>query len=63
MIQAVENYLALRRAAGFELVNADYLLHSFARFAAERRETHVRVATAMEWAPVRPGWSRNETSG
>ena len=39
MIQAVESYLSMRRAAGFELKNADYLLHSFARFAAERGET------------------------
>jgi integrase/recombinase XerD len=50
MIQAVETYLAMRRAAGFELLNADYLLHSFARFAAERHETNVRIATAIEWA-------------
>jgi integrase/recombinase XerD len=50
MIQAVETYLAMRRAVGFELLNAGYLLRSFARFAAVRRETNVRIVTAIEWA-------------
>ena len=50
MMQAVENYLAVRRAAGFELKNADYLLRSFARFAAERGERHMRAATVIDWA-------------
>ena len=50
MIRAVETYLAMRRAMGFELLNAGYLLRSFARFAADRRETNVCIATAIEWA-------------
>jgi integrase/recombinase XerD len=50
MIQAVESYLAVRHAAGFDLANADYLLRSFARFAAERNETHVRTTKAIDWA-------------
>ena len=50
MIPAVENYLAVRRATGFELKNADYLLRSFARWAAERSETHIRATTAVAWA-------------
>ena len=50
MIVAVESYLAARHAAGFDLANADYLLRSFARFAAERNETIVRATTAIEWA-------------
>lgn len=50
MIKAVENYLAMRHAAGFDLTNADYLLRSFARFAAERNETNVRATTAIDWA-------------
>lgn len=50
MIDAVENYLALRHAAGFELENAEYLLHSFVRFAVGRGETHVRVSTAIDWS-------------
>ena len=50
MIRAIETYLAMRRAVGFELLNAGYLLRSFARFAADRRETNVCIATAIEWA-------------
>jgi integrase len=50
MIHAVETYLTMRRAVGFELSNADYLLRSFARFAAERGETVVRAVTAIDWA-------------
>jgi integrase len=50
MIHAVETYLTMRRAVGFELLNADYLLRSFARFAAASCETNVRIATAIEWA-------------
>ena len=34
MKDAVAAYLSLRHAAGFEMVNAEYLLGSFARFAA-----------------------------
>lgn len=50
MIQAVEGYLAVRHATGFELANADYLLRSFARFAAARNETNVHAMTAIDWA-------------
>jgi len=50
MIRAVANYLAARRAAGFELKSQCYLLQSFARFAAARGETHIRTATAIDWA-------------
>ncbi len=50
MMQAVERYLAVRHTAGFDLTNAEYLLRSFARVAAERRETTVRAATAIDWA-------------
>ena len=50
MKDAVAAYLVLRRTAGFEMANAEYLLHSFARFAARRSETHVRTQTAIDWA-------------
>ena len=50
MKDTVADWLALRRAAGFEMANAEYLLGSFARFAAERKETHVRTQTAIDWA-------------
>lgn len=54
MRHAVDRYLAMRHAAGFDLVNAEYLLRSFARAAAERGETYVRAATAIEWASRGP---------
>ena len=49
MIHAIETYLTMRRAVGFELSNADYLLRSFASFAGERGEIRVRAATAIDW--------------
>jgi integrase/recombinase XerD len=50
MIAAVESYIALRRATGFVLSNAEYLLRSFATFAAGRQEQHIRTATVIDWA-------------
>jgi len=50
MMAAVESYLAVRRAAGFALSNTEYLLRSFAGFALELEQPHVRTATAIAWA-------------
>src|SRR6202051_5073603 len=50
MITAVESYLAVRRAAGFTLSNTEYLLRSFAAFATDKKQTHIRTATAIDWA-------------
>ena len=50
MMPAVESYLAVRRAAGFDLLNAGYLLRSFARFASQRGEMHIRTHSAIDWA-------------
>jgi len=50
MMASVETYLAVRRAVGFTLSNTEYLLRSFAEFAADRKETHIRTATAIDWA-------------
>jgi integrase/recombinase XerD len=50
MIAAVESYLAVRRVAGFTLSNTEYLLRSFAGFATELKQPHVRTATVIEWA-------------
>ena len=61
MRDAVAAYLGLRRAAGFKMANAAYLLDSFARFAAERDETHVHTQTAIDWAVQGPSAAqRNE---
>jgi integrase/recombinase XerD len=50
MIQAIETYLAMRRTAGFTLSNAEYLLRSFASFATNQKQTHIRTATVIQWA-------------
>jgi integrase/recombinase XerD len=50
MMPTVESYLAARRAAGFKLLNSDYLLRSFACFAAKRGEMYIRAQTAIDWA-------------
>jgi integrase/recombinase XerD len=49
MLKAIEAYLDLRRATGFAMSNAEYLLKSFAAFAAERGQTHVHAQTAIDW--------------
>jgi hypothetical protein len=53
MLNAIETYLALRRATGFAMSNAEYLLKSFAAFAAERGQTHVVSQTAIDWGRSR----------
>jgi site-specific recombinase XerD len=50
MKDAAAAYLTLRRAAGFEMANAEYLLGSFVRFPAERNEIHIHRQTAIDWA-------------
>lgn len=50
MKDAVAAYLALRRTAGFEMANAEYLLDSFAHFAVERNESHIHRQAAIDWA-------------
>ncbi len=50
MIETAKTYLSVRRSAGFALSNVGYLLHSFATFAADRGEAHIRTATAIDWA-------------
>ena len=47
MLNAIETYLTLRRATGFAMQNEEYLLKSFAAFAAERGQTHVHTQTAI----------------
>ncbi|MCJ7545287.1 MAG: tyrosine-type recombinase/integrase [Deltaproteobacteria bacterium] len=50
LTQAVESYLAIRRAVGFELRTEGHLLHSFALFAEARGEQLVCPKTAIDWA-------------
>jgi integrase/recombinase XerD len=63
LIQAVEIYLAVRRAADFKLTAVERYLRSFAQFATAQGDTHVVTQTAIAWAaqgasePVRSKYS------
>jgi len=46
----VERYVAFRQALGFRLREVSMNLPAFARFAADRGETHIRASTAVAWA-------------
>ena len=50
LIDDVERYIALRRSLGFKLRKPSRHLQSFACFAAEKGDTHIRAATAVAWA-------------
>jgi len=60
MRAAVDRYLAMRHAAGFDLVNTEYLLRSFARVATARGEAYVRAATAIDWASRGPSVTQRD---
>ena len=50
LTQAVQSYLAVRRACGFKLKSEGNLLQSFAGFSDARSKHHVCSETAIEWA-------------
>lgn len=50
LMEAVNSYLSIRRAAGYDLRSVERTLHSFARFASDRGEAHIRAESAVEWA-------------
>lgn len=50
MRDALDRYLALRRAAGFELEGPERMLGHFVRFATRRGDRHVKQQTAHAWA-------------
>jgi integrase/recombinase XerD len=50
----VERYLSLRQSLGFKLSTPSRHLRAFARFAVQRGETHIRNATAVDWAMEAP---------
>jgi len=58
--QTIDEYLKIRRTAGFELKVDEGLLRNYAHFAAERSETHVRRQTAMDWAAQAPSPDQRE---
>jgi integrase/recombinase XerD len=50
LAEAVESYVALRRAAGFAFKSEGSHLKSFAVFSEAKGESYVRVPIAIEWA-------------
>ena len=60
MLKAIEAYLALRRATGYAMLNAEYLLKSFAAFATEHGQTHVHTQTAIDWAARGPSVAQRD---
>jgi site-specific recombinase XerD len=54
LTQAVESYLAVRRAAGFALRCQGSYLKSFAAFSGARKQHYVSTDIAIEWAGLAP---------
>ena len=52
--RAIDSYLAIRRATGFQMKVQGGLLRHFARYAADRSQTHVCRQTAIDWAAQAP---------
>jgi integrase/recombinase XerD len=50
----VERYISLRQTLGFQLRALSGSLRAFARFAANKNDTHVRASTAVGWATDAP---------
>lgn len=58
LIEAVESYLAVRRAAGFNLRSEGSLLQNFARFSDAKGCHYVSSQAAIEWAGLASSISR-----
>jgi integrase len=50
LIDIVNNYLSVRRDAGFKLDEVEKYLSGYANFAMARGDTHIVAKTAIEWA-------------
>ena len=60
MMKKVDEYLVLRRAAGYALEVPEYHLRNFARFASQRKETLIRAPTVVQWASQAPSLNQRE---
>lgn len=58
LAQAVQSYLAVRRATGFDLKSQGSTLKSFATFSDAKGKHHVCSETAIEWAGSAPSLLR-----
>lgn len=64
LTQAVDTYLATRRAAGFALKCEGSLLKSFATFSETKGHQHISADVAMAWASLAPSvWQRARRLG
>jgi integrase/recombinase XerD len=54
LMNDIERYIALRRSLGAGLVRAKQHLTSFADFATDKGERHIRAQTAIAWAAMAP---------
>lgn len=52
---ALADYLAMRRALGYQLARAEKLLGQFLTYLEDLGETHVRTDTALRWATLPTG--------
>ena len=60
LTDSIGGYLAVRRAAGFVMTVDAGLLRSFAKFAADRAQSHVQQQTAIAWAAQAPSPHQRE---
>ena len=60
LMKKVDDYLALRRAAGYALEVPECHLRNFARFATQREETLICTPTVIEWASQAPSLNQRE---
>lgn len=58
MTPLLDEYLTLRRAAGFQLRVQEVHLRNFVKFATERGEAFVRTQSALDWAAQAPSPSQ-----
>jgi integrase/recombinase XerD len=58
MTPLLDEYLTLRRAAGFQLRVQEVHLRNFVKFATERGEVFVRSQFALDWAAEAPSPSQ-----
>jgi integrase len=58
MTPLLDEYLTMRRAAGFQLRVQEVHLRNFVKFAAERGEVFVRTQSALDWAAQAPSPSQ-----
>jgi hypothetical protein len=46
---AVDSYLAMRRALGYQLTDTEMILRDFAAFADAKQDSHIYTQTVLEW--------------